>query len=104
MVTRDSEIAGIKAREQAGYSGTEEKSKEDFYSGLIPGKCRAGVSCQPWEEESRNAHWERGGGAEEAGAQRATGRQNKTASKILNRVTHAWTTSIWTTNPVWKPV
>ena len=49
---------------------------------MIAGKCRAGVSHQQWEEESRKNNWEetQGGGAGEAGAQRATG-QAKQNSK-----------------------
>ena len=39
--------------EQAGYSGTEEKSKECMYSGSIAGKCWPGVPCQPWGEEEQ---------------------------------------------------
>ena len=70
MVAIDPEIAGINAQDQqlAGYSGTEEQSKEGIYSGLIAGKCRAGVPLQPWQEESRNTHWEKteGGVAGEA--------------------------------------
>ena len=50
---------------------------------MIAGKCRAGVPHQPWEEESRNAHWEKtqGGGAGEEGAQRARGEAKQNSMK-----------------------
>ena len=67
--------------QQAGHSGTEEKSKEGIYSGLIGGKCRAGGPHQPWKKDSRNVPWEKNTGRKgrKTGAQRATGpaKQNK---------------------------
>uniref|UniRef100_A0A3Q3XNI7 Protein kinase domain-containing protein n=1 Tax=Mola mola TaxID=94237 RepID=A0A3Q3XNI7_MOLML len=70
----------LEITEQAGYSGTEEKSKEGM----------AGVPRQPWEEESRNAHWEKtqGGGAGEAGAQRATGQAKQNSKQKTSTMTN----------------
>uniref|UniRef100_A0A3Q4BVT6 Protein kinase domain-containing protein n=1 Tax=Mola mola TaxID=94237 RepID=A0A3Q4BVT6_MOLML len=50
----------------------------------------AGVPRQPWEEESRNAHWEKtqGGGAGEAGAQRATGQAKQNSKQKTSTMTN----------------
>ena len=69
--------------EQGGILWHLEKTKEGISSVLIAGKYRAGMSCQPSEEASRNAHWEnaQGGGAGGAGAQRATGQEKQNSKQ-----------------------
>ena len=40
------------------------------------GKSRAGVLDQPWEEESRNAHWEENTGGKGRGSRSTEAKQN----------------------------